>query len=244
MLPLREHQQGVGIAEGVVHVGGVFDGVGEASAAFVERYGVENAHAAAGIEQPADGNERGGFAHVVGFGLECESPNGYALACEVAAVVVRQFPEHDGFLIFIDFFHGFEHAHGIAGFFCRADEGLHVFREAGASVAAPRVEEFASDARVASDAFPHHVDIGSNQLAKVGNVVHERYAGGKHGVCSVFDHFRAWDVGENDAKVVEQERPIEAAHEFFGFFGIDTHDNAVGAHEILDCRAFFQKFRI
>ena len=39
---------------------------------------------------------------------------------------------------------------------------------------------YTSDTRIGTDAAAYHIDVGSHQLAQVGNVVHEADAGGKH----------------------------------------------------------------
>ena len=86
--------------------------------------------------------------------------------------------------------------------------------------------------------------IGTHQLAEVGDVVHERNAGRKHGVRRVFGHFGRRNVHEDDSVVVEYERPVELFHELPGPFALDADDDPVGAQKILDGGPLFQEFGV
>ena len=255
LLPFGDEQQGVCIEQGFVHVVAVDDlfcdcrGIRaccHTALAFVHGDRVVHADCCACLGQEVDEHEGGGFAHIVSFGLEGETPHGNRLALEVgfAAKTLDKLVEKHRLLVFVDFFDGFENAHLVAVLFGGLDEGFHVFREAASTVAAARVEEFAADAGVATDALTDHVHVGAHEFAEVCDVVHEADAGCKHGVCGILDHFGARDVRENHAEVVEHHRAVQAGHEFLGLFAFHTDDNAVGFHEVRDGGAFLQKFRV
>ena len=121
---------------------------------------------------------------------------------------------------------------------------LNVFGEATSAVAATCVEKLVADAHVRANAFAYHIDIGADQLAEVGNVVHKRDASCEHGVSGIFSHLGGCNVHKNYAEIVEQERTIESLHDATSAFALDTDDNAVGRHKVFDGSAFFEKFRV
>ena len=87
LLPLGEHEQGVGVEHGVVHVFGVEHLVTDAATALVHCHGIVNTDGAAGFEQEIDGDEGCRLTHIVGLRFECQAPHGDGLSLEIAAVV-------------------------------------------------------------------------------------------------------------------------------------------------------------
>lgn len=87
LLPLGEHEQGIGVEHGVVHVFGVENLVTDAATALVHCHGIVNADGAAGFEQEVDGDEGCRLTHIVGLRFECQAPHGDGLSLEIAAVV-------------------------------------------------------------------------------------------------------------------------------------------------------------
>ena len=246
LFPFGDEQECVGIEQCFVHVVAVGDDVAHAAFAFVHGDGVEHADGGSGLDELVDEHEGGGFAHVVGLGLEGETPHGDGLALEVfrSAETLCEFVEEYGLLVFVDFFDGLEDAHLVTVLLGGLDEGLHVLREAASTVATTGIKELGADAGVAADAFADHVHVGAHEFAEVRDVVHEADAGREHGVRGVLDHFGARDVGEYHAEVVEHHRAVEAGHEFLGLFAFDADDDAVGLHEVRDGGAFFEEFRV
>ena len=94
--------------------------------------------------------------------------------------MLLQLLENHSLLIFVDVFDRFEHMHLIAILFRSLYQRLNIFRETRTSIATTRIKEFAADTRVATDALAHHIHVGTDKFAKIGNVVHKRDAGGKH----------------------------------------------------------------
>ena len=51
-------------------------------------------------------------------------------------------------------------------------------------------------------------------------------------------------AGEEDRRLDQIERPVELAHHLARALGLGADDDPVGAHEIVDRRAFAQEFRV
>ena len=124
------------------------------------------------------------------------------------------------------------------------DECLHVFREARTAVATAREEELATNARIAANALPHHVHVGSDELAEVGDVVHKRNARGEHRIGGVFGHLGTGHVHENHAEIVHHKGFVEARKQLFSALALHAHHHAVGTHKVLDGVAFLEKFGV
>ena len=261
-LPFGDEQQGVGIEQCFVHVVAVHDLRGGSSGipcgllgfffrshpalAFVHGDRVKHADRRSSLGQQINEHQRSRFAHVVGLGLEGETPHGDGLALEIcfATEALREFVEQHRLLVFVHFFDSLQDAHLVAVLFGGLDEGLHVLGEAASAVTAARVEELRADAGVAADALADHVHVGADEFAEVRDVVHEADAGREHGVRGVLDHLGARDVRENHAEVIQHHRAVEAGHEFLGLFAFHADDDAVGLHEVRDSGAFLQEFRV
>ena len=152
-----------------------------------------------------------------------------------------EFVEHYAFLPFVHFVDGADYLHGAAVFLACADKCADVLGEAGAAVAAARIQEFAAYARVGTDGGAHAVDVGAHALAEVGNLVDERDAGGEHGVCGIFGHFGRRQVHKHHSEVVQQERAVEPFHKLAAIVAFDAYHHPVGRHKVLYGGAFFQK---
>ena len=82
-------------------------------------------------------------------------------------------------------------------------KGLDIFRKARSAITASGIEETAADTVIGSHAFAYHVDIRTDTLAQVGDVVHETDAGGEHCISGVFGHFGRRYVHKQNWKTVE-----------------------------------------
>ena len=124
------------------------------------------------------------------------------------------------------------------------DQRQRVLGKAGAAIAGAGMEKFGADALVHADAARDILHIGADLFAQVGDFVDEGDLGRQKRVGGVFDQFRAAPVDEIERRLVEVERTIDLAHHFAGARIADADDDAVGPLEIVDRRAFAQKFRI
>ena len=116
--------------------------------------------------------------------------------------MLTEFFKENTFLQFVHFFYSMKHAHLITVQLSSFDKSFNVFRETRTAIADARIQEFASDTGVRTNAATHHIDVCTYQFAKIGNIVHETDAGSKHGIGCIFGHFSGWNIHEDDAKVV------------------------------------------
>ena len=197
-----------------------------------------------GFKQVGDQFAARGFTHVIGVGLEGQTPEGEVLAFEVTEPGF-EFLGQDVFLGVIGFFDGSEHLEGDVGVVLGGgDQCLDVLGEAGAAVATAGVEEVVANARVGPDALADHFDVGTKDFCQVGQFVHEADAGGEHGVGGVLGEFGALDVGDDQTLMVALERSVEGAHQVDGLLFFSTDDDAVWTHEVFDGSAFLEEFRV
>ena len=101
-----------------------------------------------------------------------------------------------------------------------------------------------TDTRVGTDAVAHHFNIGTEFFCNIGQLIHEADARSQHGVGGVLGEFRAFDVHYDQPIMVAIEGGVQLAHDIQGLRVATTNHDAIRAHEIFDCRAFFEKLRI
>ena len=130
LFPLGDEEYGIGIEDCVVDACAVRDAVTDAAAAFVHRDRVVGADSAAGTEEAVNEDEGGRFAHIVGLGLEGESPKGYLAPGYVAVKMTREFLEEYVLLTFVDLLDGIEYAHIVAVLRGGLNQCLNVLGEA------------------------------------------------------------------------------------------------------------------
>ena len=86
-------------------------------------------------------------------------------------------------------------------------ECLDVLGEAGTAIPDAGEEEVEADAGVGADPLTHVGHIGPHPLAEVGDLVHERNAGGQHGVGRILGHLCATHIHDDE--------PVGPSHERF-----------------------------
>src|SRR5262249_34851674 len=151
---------------------------------------------------------------------------------------------HAALARFVDLQHGLDNRQRRLGLAGRAHQRAAILGEARPAKAGPGMQEFAADAAIETDAFSNILDIGADRFAQIGYFVDESDLGGEKGISRVLDQFSRLNVGEQHRRLDQIERPIELPHHRAGRFAVGTDYNAVGAHKILDRRAFSQKFRV
>ncbi|OIQ64225.1 hypothetical protein GALL_542250 [mine drainage metagenome] len=205
---------------------------------------VVGGYGGAHLPQAGDNDAAGSCAHVVGVGLEGQTPEGEIHALEVGAESGPDLLQQDAFLRIVGVLHRSQHLHRLADILGGADQRLHILGEAGAAVAAAGIKEIVADARIGADADAHLLDVGTEPVGQVGQFVHERDAGGQHAVGCVLGKLCALDIHDDDTVVVAVERRIDVAHQLLGAGVLAADDDAVRPHEIFDCRAFLEEFRV
>ena len=126
----------------------------------------------------------------------------------------------------------------------RLGEGQRILRKTGAAIAGARIQEFAPDPAIKANAAGDFLHIRAHCLAKVGHLVDESDLHRQEGVRRIFDQLGCAPAGEQDWRLIEEERAIQLAHHFAGALAIGADHNAVGDLEVLDGGAFAQEFRI
>jgi len=90
----------------------------------------------------------------------------------------------------------------------------------------------------------HVLDVRPELLGEVGEFVHERDARCEHCVGRVLGELGRRNIHEYHALVVALNRRIDRAHDLLRALVGHADDDAVRPHEVLDRRAFLQKFGI
>ncbi len=106
------------------------------------------------------------------------------------------------------------------------------------------MQELAADAVVEADTARHFLDIGTDALAQVRDLVDEGDLGGEERVRRILDKFRPAPLGVEDRRALVLERPVEFRHDTARARIARADDDPVGLHEVLDRGAFPQEFRV
>lgn len=128
--PFGYKHDGVGSGCCVVDVGAVYDFVAKSASAFVHGYWVVYPDCHSGCGHLVDEHERGCFSHVVGLGLESESPHCDGETLEFSIEVAEELLEKKGFLTLVHFLDCGEHTHGVSMLFRSVHQCLYVLGEA------------------------------------------------------------------------------------------------------------------
>ena len=88
----------------------------------------------------------------------------------------------------------------------------------------------------------HHV--GVETLAKIGDLVDERYLHRQEHVRGVFDHLRTSPRSVDHLAAGALDRLVNIRHDRAGALVVDSNDHTIGLLEVLDRRALAEKFRI
>jgi hypothetical protein len=116
-----------------------------------------------------------------------------------------------------------------------------VLGEAGPAVAGAGVEELVPDPAVEAHALRHRLDVGADLFAERRDLVDEGDLGREEGVGGVLDHLGRFEIGVDDGEVAQEERAVDVAHHALRAVRFDADDHAIGAHEVVDRRAFAQE---
>ena len=144
----------------------------------------------------------------------------------------------------IDSLNSLQNLHSIAPLLGRADQCLHILREARATITATGIEELRANAHIGTDTLAHHIDIGTHDLAQIGNVVHKRDARCQHRIGRILDHLGRRHIGEDHTIVVHHKGLIQTLHQLSCTLALDTYNHAVGLHKVVDRIALLQKLGI
>src|SRR5579875_545694 len=132
---------------------------------------IERAHPCTGLPQGFHQHPAGCLAHVVGIGFEGETPQRDGPVPQLPAEVPRNLLEQLALLLAVDRFHRAQHARLVAVGARGAFQRLHVLGETRAAVSRSGIDEGVTDARIGTDAVPHHLHVRTHALGDVGDLV-------------------------------------------------------------------------
>src|SRR6185503_1612850 len=126
---------------------------------FRHRHRIMRGDRGSSAEQILDQGERWRLTHVVGVGLERQSPDRNPTPAQLRPDRLLKLLEESVLLVVVHRLHGLENAETRAVVARGADERLDVFREAGSAIARAWKEKRGPDSRITSDALPNEVDV-------------------------------------------------------------------------------------
>ena len=90
------------------------------------------------------------------------------------------------------------------------------------------MEELGADAIVEADPARDVLDVGADRFAQVGDLVDEADLGREEGVGGIFDQLGGPPPGEQDRRLVEEQRPVDFAQHVARLLVLGADDDAVG----------------
>mmetsp|Transcript_27227 Transcript_27227/g.49807 ORF Transcript_27227/g.49807 Transcript_27227/m.49807 type:complete len:367 (+) Transcript_27227:993-2093(+) len=106
------------------------------------------------------------------------------------------------------------------------------------------MQKLVADPTIQPHALRHLLDICSGPFAQRCDLVDEGDLGREKGVGGVFDHFSTFQVGRHDWKITQEKGAINLCHHLGGTVGLDTDDNAIRLHKVINRRPFTQEFGV
>ena len=210
----------------------------------VLRLRIVGAHLGAGLQQRLHQRDAGRLAHVVSAWLEGQPPQRNDAPLHVGTELLHQLLEEPPLLHLVAPLHGVQHHRLEVDLACHAGQRLHVLGQAGATVTGPRAQELVPNARIGADAQAHVLHVHAQTLAQAGDLVHERDAGGQHGIGCVLGHLGIAHTHVNETGALLHEGLIQVVQQLAGPLRIDAHDDAIGLHEVLDGHALLQELGV
>ncbi len=166
------------------------------------------------------------------------------LPATCAARRANDLVRHRDFALVVDLLHLLDERQRRARLARRPGERRDILREAGAAIARPRMQELVADPAVGPYGACHLLDIRAHLLAKVGDLVDEADLHGEESVRGIFRELGAFAADEHDRRIAKAKRLVDAVHDLARPRIVDADEDAIGVGEILDRRAFPQKFGV
>ena len=148
------------------------------------------------------------LSHVVGIGLECQTPQSNRTACKFIIKEATNFRRQDVVLSLIDLPSLpsiCPPARRVPPPYVRARASPLKARPAKAGA---RVEEVRADTRIRADAVSYMLDVHTEPISQICHLVHEGNAHCEHAVGGVLGEFRRADIHHDQAIAVSVERRI------------------------------------
>ena len=106
------------------------------------------------------------------------------------------------------------------------------------------MEELGPDAIVEADAARNVLDVGVDRFAQVRDLVDEADLDREEGIGGIFDELGGAPPGEQDRRLVEEQRAIDFPQHLARMIVFGSDDDPVGSLEVADRRAFAQEFGV
>src|SRR5262249_12877272 len=151
-LPFGDEDQAVGAFEGAVGAIAISQLVVVNLADVGDGLGIVNAQTDASGQHGVDESEGGGFANIVGPGLEGEPPDGQAFFRQGGAVMLPNLLGQDLFLVGVDPVDRFGQFQRNLELAAQVDEGADILGETTAPVAGSGEKKLKADAGIVADA--------------------------------------------------------------------------------------------
>ena len=97
---------------------------------------------------------------------------------------------------------------------------------------------------IKTHALGHIMHICANFFAQISHLINVRNFHSQKRIRCIFYKFSCFQPGKQDRFFDQIQRAVKLPNYFFSSISLHTYNHSVRAHEISDCRAFTQKFRI
>ena len=179
--------------------------------------------------QPVDQRDRRRIAHVVGIGLEGESEDRDLLALQTCRRAPRSTRSAIACLaLVVDRDRGADDALVDPGRLGGLEQRQRVLGKAAPAIAGTGVEEFGADAVVEADSARDILDVGVDRLAQIGDFVDEADLDREEGIGGIFGQLGGAPAGEQDRRLVEEQRPVDLVQHLAGVLVLGADDDPVG----------------
>jgi len=132
---------------------------------FLVRNRIMNMHNGLMFKKLVDNRHRRSFTHIVRVWLESKSPNRDPFSLEIVSKVGQNFFCKQYPLIFIHPFDRIQDFEIVFELISRFNESADVFWKAGTTITGSGEQKLHSNARIGTDSFANHIDIGTDTLA-------------------------------------------------------------------------------
>src|SRR5262249_13388064 len=108
----------------------------------------------------------------------------------------------------------------------------------------PGVQELSCDTTIEPHSARDILHVGAALFAKIRYFVDESDLGREKSVGCVFDELCGAAPSEEHRRLIDEQRPVKLAHYTARPLVVGANHDAIGALDILNCRALAQKLRI
>ncbi|MCY1172163.1 hypothetical protein D9M73_122940 [compost metagenome] len=126
----------------------------------------------------------------------------------------------------------------------RLEQSKRVLGEARAAIAGSGMQEFGADPIIEADAARNVLNVCTDGLAQVRDLVYEGDLCREKRIRCIFDQLGRAAPGEQNRALVQIKRTIDIAHHLLGTRIVGADDDTIGAFEVSDRSTLAQELRI